>query len=176
MENKRHEKLTDKLSIHIFELPKIPEEINSADDKQMWLRLIKADNEEALKMVKTNTQNPMIHEAIGKIKELNADAIFREQIRQRDKALRDYENDITVSRLEGEAIGEARGIGIGRAEGIGIGRAEGIGIGRAEGEAKKLVDNVLKFMKGTGKSLEEVLDILEVTKVEYDQSLALLNQ
>ena len=152
MENKRHEKLTDKLSIHIFELPKIPEEINSADDKQMWLRLIKADNEEALKMVKTNTQNPMIHEAIGKIKELNADAIFREQIRQRDKALRDYENDITVSRLEGEAIGEARG------------------------QAKKLIDNVKTLLETTQRPLEEVLQMLRISKIEYDQSFALLNQ
>ena len=49
---------------------------------------------------------------------------------------------------------------------------EGIGIG----EARNLIDNVSKFMKGTGKSLEEVLAILEVTKAEYDQSLALLNQ
>ena len=103
-------------------------------------------------MIKTTTQNPMIHKSIDKIKELNADAILREQIRQRDKALRDYENDMTVSRLEG--------------------REEDIGIG----EARNLIDNVSKFMKGTGKSLEEVLAILEVTKVEYDQSLALLNQ
>ena len=44
LENKRHEKLTDKLSIHIFELPKIPEEINSADDKQMWLSMSRKGN------------------------------------------------------------------------------------------------------------------------------------
>ncbi len=44
------------------------------------------------------------------------------------------------------------------------------------GKAKNLVDDVSKFMKGTGKSLEEVLAILEVSQSEYDQSLALLNQ
>ena len=160
LENRRHEQLTDKLSIHIFELPKISEEINPADDKQMWLRLIKANSEEELDMIKTTTQNPMIHKSIDKIKELNADAILREQIRQRDKALRDYENDMTVSRLEGREEG----------------REEGITIGRAEGEAKTLIENVKMLMTNTQKSLAEVLTMLGVTQEKYDQSLALLNQ
>ena len=115
-------------------------------------------------MIKTTTQNPMIHKSIDKIKELNADAILREQIRQRDKALRDYENDMTVSRLEGEAIGEARGIGIGEARGISI------------GEARNLIENVKMLMTNTQKSLAEVLTMLGVTQEKYDQSLALLNQ
>ena len=111
-------------------------------------------------MIKTTTQNPMIHKSIDKIKELNADAILREQIRQRDKALRDYENDMTVSRLEGREEG----------------REEGITIGRAEGEAKTLIENVKMLMTNTQKSLAEVLTMLGVTQEKYDQSLALLNQ
>ena len=107
-------------------------------------------------MIKTTTQNPMIHKSIDKIKELNADAILREQIRQRDKALRDYENDMTMSRLEGEAIGEARGIGI--------------------GEARNLIENVKMLMTNTQKPLAEVLVMLGVTQEKYDQSLSLLNQ
>ncbi len=167
-ENTRYDQFSDKLSIHILELTKLPKEIDGSDDKQMWLRLIKAEDEEALEMVRTNTQNPMIHKAIDAIYELNADKALREQIRQRDKALRDYENDMSVARSEGKA----EGIGIGRAEGIGIGRAEGIGIG----EAKNLIENVKVLMTNTQKPLAEVLTMLGITREKYDQSLALLNQ
>ncbi|MBP3380275.1 MAG: Rpn family recombination-promoting nuclease/putative transposase [Ruminococcus sp.] len=43
LEDKRYEKLTDKLSIHLFELPKVPKELISGDKKQMWMELIRAD-------------------------------------------------------------------------------------------------------------------------------------
>lgn len=86
-EGKRFDKLTDKLSIHIFELPKVPKELISGDNKQMWMELIKADSEEALEMVKTTTQNPAIQKDIDAVYALNADTVLREQIRQRDKAI-----------------------------------------------------------------------------------------
>ena len=172
LENKRHDQLTDKLSIHIFELPKIPKETDINDDKLMWLRLIKANSEEELNMVRENTQNPMIHKSIDTIKELNADVILREKIRQRDKAIRDHENDMEISRLEGReegiAIGEARG----EARGITIGRAEG----ESRGQAKTLIENVKMLMNNTQKTLTEVLAMLGVKQEEYDKSLALLNK
>ncbi|MCM1508832.1 MAG: Rpn family recombination-promoting nuclease/putative transposase [Ruminococcus flavefaciens] len=116
LEDKRYEKLTDKLSIYIFELPKVPKEIISGDTKQQWMELIRADSEEALEMVRTTSTSPEIQKGIEKIYELNADTILREQIRQRDKAIRDYENDI--------AVAEERGIAKGRAEGEAKGRVE----------------------------------------------------
>lgn len=103
LEDKRYEKFTDKLSIHLFELPKVPKEIISGDNKQQWMKLIKADSEEALEMVRTAATSPEIQRGIDKIYELNADTVLREQIRQRDKAIRDYENDMAVARSEGRA-------------------------------------------------------------------------
>ena len=46
---------------------------------------------------------------------LNADAIIREQIRQREKAARDYMNDMAAARSEGRAEGRAEGEAIGEA-------------------------------------------------------------
>lgn len=109
LEDKRYEKLTDKLSIHLFELPKVPKELISGDKKQMWMELIRADSKEALEMVRTTTENPAIPKGIEAVYALNADTILREQIRQRDKAIRDYENDMAVARTEGRAEGEAIG-------------------------------------------------------------------
>lgn len=107
------EKLTDKLSIHIFELPKVPEEL-ICDDKQSWMQLIKADTKEELEMLKTNTDNNAIRQGVSAIIEISADEALREQIRQRDKAIRDYNNDMATARAEGEAEGLIKG----RAEGI----------------------------------------------------------
>ena len=104
-EDKRHDKLTDKLSIHIFELPKVPREIVSGNKTQIWMELIKADSEEALEMVRTTTQDPAVQKGIDALYELNADTVLREKIRQRDKAIRDYENDMAAARAEGEARG-----------------------------------------------------------------------
>lgn len=109
-EDKRFDKLTDKLSIHIFELPKVPKERISGDHKQMWMELIKADSEEALEMVRTNTTNPEIQKGVDAVISLNADTILREQIRQRDKAIRDYYNDMAIAKSEGRAEGKAEGV------------------------------------------------------------------
>ena len=106
--------------------------------------------------------------AVQIVYDMSADGKTRELARWREKSMLDMRSSLFAAESRGEARGHERG----KAEG----RAEGIGIGRAEGEARELVDNVSKFMKGTGKSLEEVLAILEVSQSEYDQSLALLNQ
>ena len=109
LENARHEKLTDKLSIHIFELPKVPKELINGDNKQKWMELIKADSEEALEMVRTTTKNPAIQKGIDAVYELNADTVLREKIRQRDKAIRDYENEMAIAKDEGFAMGKTEG-------------------------------------------------------------------
>ena len=109
MEESRYEKLTDKLSIHIFELPKVPKEIISGDNKQQWMKLIRADSEEALEMVKTTTENPAIKKGIEAVYALNADTELREKIRQRDKSIRDYYNDMASAEMKGMEKGRAEG-------------------------------------------------------------------
>jgi predicted transposase/invertase (TIGR01784 family) len=103
LEDSRYQKLSDKLSIHIFELPKVPKKIDPNDKKQLWMHLIKANSEEALEMLRATTSDPMIHKAIDAVYALNADAELREKIRQRDKAVRDYANDMAVAEDKGKA-------------------------------------------------------------------------
>lgn len=139
LEDSRYEKFTDKLSIHVFELPKVPKEIISGDAKQQWMELIRADSEEALEMVRTTTENPAIQKGIDAVYALNADTVLREQIRQREKAIRDYENDMATARSEGISIGEAKG--------------------RAEGEAKGRTEErnaLIKKMRKRGMSEDEI--------------------
>ena len=51
----------------------------------------------------------MIHKAIDAVYALNADAELREKIRQRDKAVRDYANDMAVAKDKGRAEGLVEG-------------------------------------------------------------------
>lgn len=84
-------------------------------------------------MVRTTSTSPEIQKGIEKIYELNADTILREQIRQRDKAIRDYENDM--------AVAEERGVAKGRAEGVTEGLMKALEVlvrrGLTEDEAKR---------------------------------------
>lgn len=68
-------------------------------------------------MVRTTTQNPAIQKGIDAVYALNADTALREKIRQRDKAIKDYENDMAVARSEGKAEGKVEGRAEGKAEG-----------------------------------------------------------
>ena len=54
-------------------------------------------------MLRATTSDPMIHKAIDAVYALNADAELREKIRQRDKAVRDYANDMAVAEDKGKA-------------------------------------------------------------------------
>ena len=60
-------------------------------------------------MVGNNTTNPDIQQGVKAVFELNADTVLREQIRARDKAIRDYENDMAEAKDEGRAEGRAEG-------------------------------------------------------------------
>ena len=142
-EDERFERLTDKLSIHVFELPKVPAELTPDDHTQDWMEIIKADTEEALEKVRARTENPMINKAIDAICYLNADERLREQIRVQRKAELDYGNDIAVAEARGVKIGEARG------------EARGIEIGEARGESKAFSE-VIENMRRNGFSEEQI--------------------
>ncbi len=143
LENSRHELLTNKLSIHVFELPKVPQELISGDRVQEWMEIIKAESEEALDLVRKRTENPMINKAIDAICQLNADEKLREQLRVQQKAEYDYGNDIAVARDEGMAEGMAKGEARGMAKGLMEGRLEALKENAANMRAEGLDDEMI---------------------------------
>jgi predicted transposase/invertase (TIGR01784 family) len=52
LEVTRHYPLTDKMSLHFFELPKIPEDYSEKDMQLLWLLLFRADTLEELEIIK----------------------------------------------------------------------------------------------------------------------------
>ena len=53
LEVSRHEELTDKMTLHFFELKKLPENINADNILLLWLALFKAETKEELDRIKS---------------------------------------------------------------------------------------------------------------------------
>ena len=155
LENKRRELFTDKLSIHIFELPKVSRETSLSSRALDWLKAIQADSEETLKTISDNTENPTVRQAAGAILELNADEKLRQRIIDQQNALFDYNNDMTESREEG------------RAEGLATGLAEGLATGLAKGVIKEKKSTAEKLVR-KGWSIEEIAEFLDVSAVDVE--------
>ena len=86
LEATRHEPLTDKLSLHFFELRKLPSELDSGDPALLWLSLFGAETEEALEKIKA-LEVPVMEQAINAYSQIAADPAFAELARQREIAL-----------------------------------------------------------------------------------------
>ena len=96
----RHEELTDKMSLHFFELEKVPEwERGSKDALQLWLSLFKAETEEDLDKIKA-TEVPAMEQAIDAYNQIAASPEFRELERLRQRAREDEANALSNARKQ----------------------------------------------------------------------------
>jgi len=102
LEVKRHTPLTDKLSLHYFELPKLPEleQVGRDDELLLWLSLFKAETEEDLRRIEA-LEVPIMEQAIGAYRSITATPEFREMERLRSKARHDEAQALHKARLEG---------------------------------------------------------------------------
>ena len=110
-EDTRHTLYTDKMEIHIIELPKLPEELKEdCDDILLWAKFINAERKEEFDMLAE--KNPYIESAYQQLQIISQDKEKRLEYEAREKAVRDYNQLI----LEAEVRGEKRGSGIAKAE------------------------------------------------------------
>jgi predicted transposase/invertase (TIGR01784 family) len=88
LEVSRHTPLTDRQSLHYFELPKLPEVVSADDELKLWLSLFKAETEEELAKLE-NLGVTVMNQAIGAYRSITATPEFRELERLRSKARHD---------------------------------------------------------------------------------------
>jgi len=88
LEVTRHTPLTDRMSLHYFELGKLPPTINKDDEMKLWLALFKAETEEELRQIEA-LEVPIMEEAIQAYHSITATPEFREMERLRSKARHD---------------------------------------------------------------------------------------
>lgn len=100
METERHEVLSDKFSIHFFELKKIGK---SKQNKPMedWLNLINAETEGDLMDIQQTTTIPEINETIVMLREMSADEKIRQEAYYREKRLHDEATALGNAKREG---------------------------------------------------------------------------
>jgi len=85
LEVKRGTPLTDKMSLHYFELPKIPKSVSADDGLKLWLALFSAKTEEDIKQIE-ELGEPIMEQAIGAYRSVSATKEFRELERLRELA------------------------------------------------------------------------------------------
>jgi len=88
LEINRHELLSDKMSLHFFELKKIPVNINMENMLLLWLSLFRAETVEELKKIEV-LEVPLMNQALSAYYSITADSEFRERERLWEKARHD---------------------------------------------------------------------------------------
>ncbi|MDR0512282.1 MAG: Rpn family recombination-promoting nuclease/putative transposase [Treponema sp.] len=110
LEVRRHERLSDKMSLHFFELPKLPKAPLNANDKLLlWLSLFKAETEEELAQIK-DLEVPIMEQAINAYQKITVTPEFREKERLRSIARHNEASALS----EAEEKGIEKGIVEGR--------------------------------------------------------------
>ena len=104
--------LTDKLQIVFFELPKFIKLLKKIDDNLgLWLYTIKNSpqlEEASMKMI--TAKNPIMEKTFSKLKRYSLDPELVSQAEMREKALKDYNTDMSVSYEEGIEKGMEKGL------------------------------------------------------------------
>jgi len=85
LEVTRHTLLTDKMSLHFFELQKLPTNVSSDNMLLLWLSLFKADTEEELEKIKA-MEVPVMKQAINAYHRITVSPEFKELEKMRSIA------------------------------------------------------------------------------------------
>ena len=85
LEINRHERLTDRLNLHYFELPKIPEIDGAHDELNLWLSLFKAETEEELVKIES-IGGEIMEQAVSAYRRVSGTKEFQELERLRFEA------------------------------------------------------------------------------------------
>ena len=144
-EDKRRRIYSDKLEIHIVELPKLAEREYPETALLKWARFFNAEKKEEFEMVAKT--DPHIQKAYDQLLYMSGNEEKRLLYEARQKALNDYNTQMYSNWHDGYSEGEKKGY--------------------KEGEEKKLIELICKKMKKNC-SAEEIADLLEEDKAKVE--------
>ena len=99
----RNELLTDKLSIHFFELNKLPREVDKNNQLESWLKLIGAETYEELLDLE-GSEFSEFKEALTYVKNLNSDDKFKARLDMYEDALLNERSALSYAEDKGMEI------------------------------------------------------------------------
>ena len=149
---------SDKMELQILELKKLPPEVKTGEDVLAWMRFFSSKSKEEFQnMAKTNEY---LDEAYNTLLNLSADEKKRLEYEAREKALKDYNTQISSAEKRGLKAGEE----IGRKAGEEIGRKAGEEIGIRKGKELGVQEarQVFKLYM-QGKSPEEIAVLCNIS-------------
>jgi len=138
IEVKRHERLTDKMAMHYFELSKLPGLPEAADEEgeMYWLQLFNAKTEEEMAQIKEKG-GPTMQQAVEAYHHVSASAQFRELERLRDRTRHNEASALAYARQE-----ERRELSIEIAEAM---KNEGMDVDTISRLTKLTVEDILRL-------------------------------
>jgi hypothetical protein len=95
------------MSLHYFELPKLPGTVNADDNLGLWLSLFNAETEEELKQIEA-MEAPIMKQAIDAYRNITATDEFKELERLRSLARHNEASALGHARREATAIADAK--------------------------------------------------------------------
>jgi predicted transposase/invertase (TIGR01784 family) len=107
LEVRRHSRLTDKMCLHYFELPKIPKEVTANDKLELWLSLFAAKTEEDLAKIEA-MEVPEMEQAIGAYRDTIVAPAFKEAERLRSLARHNEASALEHARNQERALVDAK--------------------------------------------------------------------
>ena len=145
---------TDKMEIHIVELPKLKKYQYPETELLRWARFFNAENKEEMQMAVQGDK--YMEKAYNRLVNLSADDEKRLEYEERQKAIRDYNHMIN----SGWRTGHARGYAEGHAEGHAEGRIqECIEILQEMGiSEEKIQDKLAQKFSLSEKEIEEFME------------------
>ena len=95
---------SDKMEIQILELKKLPKEVRTGEDVILWMKFFSGKSREEFESVAK--ANEYLNEAYHTLRTMSADEKKRMEYEARDKALRDYNSQISSAERRGKEEGE----------------------------------------------------------------------
>ena len=136
-EDDRHQMYTDKLEIHILELPKLAGHEYPETELLKWALFFNAEQREEFEMAAGTS--PYIEKACERLASLSADEKKRLEYEAREKAIRDHQYLMNMNLKLGLKKGEELGLKKGEELGLKKGRKEGRKEGLEQG-ARALIE------------------------------------
>ena len=115
-EDSRHIKYSDKLELHVLELPKLAKHQYPETELLSWMQFINAETEEEFEMAAEKSE--YIKKAYEDLNRISADEEKRLEYEERERAIRDHQYFSTVYKNTGLKEGRREGRQEGRQEGI----------------------------------------------------------
>ena len=156
-EDSRREKYTDKLEIHVLELPKLKRYHSPETELLKWAKFFHAQTREEFEAMAK--ENEYLEKAYERLVNISADEKKRREYQAREDALRDYNWQMKTSWRRGVREGMQRGIETGRRAGIEEGKKTGIEEGR-QLEIKRGIQILIMALKETGQTQEQICQMI----------------